>query len=160
MKYRNGGFRILQVYDIEIDKRRDFIMEWKYVKKLVDKTCFENIENTYAIKLPQCLKDLILEYNGGRPNKICFDTKNSKEIVMQGLISYNKDDKGNIYVYDEIFKKGYIPFAITEFGDVICININNQNIELYLHELGDFEFICNDLSEFIKDLDKEDLQDF
>lgn len=34
MKYKNGGFRILQVYDIEIDKRRDFIMEWKYAKKL------------------------------------------------------------------------------------------------------------------------------
>lgn len=58
MKYKNGGFRILQVYDIEIDKRRDFIMESKYAKKLVDKTCFENIENTYTIKLPQYLKDL------------------------------------------------------------------------------------------------------
>ncbi len=33
-------------------------MEWKYAKKLVDKTCFENIENTYTIKLPQYLKDL------------------------------------------------------------------------------------------------------
>ncbi len=28
-------------------------------------------------------------------------------------------------------KRGYIPFAITEFGDVLCIKTNNGCVELY-----------------------------
>lgn len=123
-------------------------MEWKYVKSLKDKTTIECIENIHHIEITQNLKKTILEYNGGRPGKRCFDTKNSKEKVLKSLISYNKEDKGNIFIYDNILKKGYIPFAITEFGDIICIKIKSGIIELYMHEQDEFEYICETLEIF------------
>lgn len=44
-----------------------------------------------------------------------------RERELKSLISYNGKDRENIYIFGDIFKKGYIPFAITEFGDVVCI---------------------------------------
>lgn len=125
-------------------------MEWKYIKPLKDNSIFENIEKTYNVEIPRYLKEIITKYNGGRPERRLFDTQNSKERVLQGLISYNKEDKANIFIYDELLKKGYIPFAITEFGDIICVDNNNQNIELYLHETAGFEKISEKIEEFFK----------
>ena len=124
-------------------------MEWKYVKELKEKNVIEEIEKEYDLEIPKYLKDLIKEYNGGRPEKRLFNTENSKEKVLQGLISFNKEDKANIIIYDDLLKKGYIPFAITEFGDIICINNKDKSVELYLHETGKTENICSDVEEFI-----------
>ena len=128
-------------------------MEWRYVKKLEDESIIKFIEQTYNVEMPQYLKDLIINFNGGRPEKQLFDTENNKEIVLQGLISFNKADKANIFIYEELLKKGYIPFAITEFGDVLCINNENKNIELYIHETDKFENINKDIEEFFYGLE-------
>lgn len=45
-------------------------------------------------------------------------------------------------------KNGYIPFAIAEFGDIICINVKNGNIELYNHEMNEFERVCENIDFF------------
>lgn len=127
-------------------------MEWKYVKPLTDNTVFENIEKTFKLEIPVFLKEIITKYNGGRPKKRLFNSQNSKERVLQCLISFNKEDKANIFIYEELLKKEYIPFAITEFGDLICINNDNKEGELYLHETDVFEFICRDLNTFIENL--------
>ena len=124
-------------------------MEWKYVKPLKDHAIFKNIEKTYNVEIPNYLKELIISFNGGRPEKTLFDTQKSKERVLQGLISFNKEDKANIFIFEELLKKGYIPFAITEFGDVICIKIDNESIELYLHELDKFEYVCDNIEKFL-----------
>ena len=124
-------------------------MEWKYVKPLKDDAIFKNIEKTYNVEIPNYLKELIISFNGGRPEKTLFDTQKSKERVLQGLISFNKEDKANIFIFEELLKKGYIPFAITEFGDVICIKIDNESIELYLHELDKFEYVCDNIEKFL-----------
>ena len=73
---------------------------------------------------------------------------------MKSLLSYNAEDKENVYIFGEIFKKGFIPFAITEFGDVICINCKNENIELYLHELDIFEYISKNIEDFFNILNQ------
>lgn len=125
-------------------------MEWKYVKTLRDNSVFENIEKIYNVEIPTYLKDLITKYNGGRPEKTLFDTQKSKERVLQGLISFNKEDKANIFIYEELLKKGYIPFAVTEFGDVVCINNKNKSVELYLHENETIENICDNIKNFFK----------
>lgn len=125
-------------------------MEWKYIKQLKDKENIREIEIKYNIELPSALKELILSCNGGRPKRNIFNTKNNKEKVMKLLLSYNKDDKENIYSYSDLFYKGYIPFGITEFGDVICINPLNYSIEIYLHELDTFEYICENIETFFK----------
>lgn len=124
-------------------------MKWKYIKKLKDINCITKIENEYNIHIPQTLKDIIINYNGGRPFEKLFKTEKNDEKVIKSLLSYNIDDKENVYIFSEIFEKSFIPFAITEFGDVICINNKNENIELYLHELDTFEYICKNIDEFL-----------
>lgn len=123
-------------------------MEWKYIKTLKDNYIFENIEKTYNVEIPSYLKEIITKYNGGRPERRLFDTQNSKERVLQGLISYNKEDKANIFIYENLLKKGYIPFAITEFGDVVCINNETRCVVLYLHETENFENVCDKINDF------------
>lgn len=127
-------------------------MEWKYIKDLNNGESIENIEQKFDVKIPALLKNIIIKYNGGRPLKNIFDTQHSKEKVFKSLLSYNKQDKENIYLYEELFYRNYIPFAITPSGDVICINKENQSVELYLHESNTFEWICNDISKFINSL--------
>ena len=123
-------------------------MEWKYIKPLKDNSIFENIEKTYNVEIPSYLKEIITKYNGGRPERRLFDTQNSKERVLHGLISFNKEDKANIFIYDDLLKKGYIPFAITEFGDVVCINNETRCVVLYLHETENFENVCDKINVF------------
>ena len=127
-------------------------MEWKYVKQLKDLQAIEKIELMSKIKIPISLKQIIINYNGGRPEKNIFDTKYSKEKVLKSLISYNIDDRENIYIYTNFFDKGLLPFAITEFGDIICLNSKNNEVELYLHELNKCEKICDNILEFIDKL--------
>lgn len=127
-------------------------MEWKYVKSLTDDKSIANIEQKYDVEIPKYLKDIIIKYNGGRPLKNIFNTKNNKEKVFKSLLSYNKEDKENIYIYDDLFYKGYLPFAITPSGDLICINFEKLSVELYLHESDTFEWICNDINNFIDNL--------
>ncbi len=127
-------------------------MNWKYIKKLKGYKSITNIEKKYNINIPNYLKDLIIQYNGGRPEKNIFDTENYKEKVFKCLLSYNKDDRENIYIYNDLFQKNYIPFANTPSGDIICLNIENEKIELYLHEIDKFEFVSNNIEKFIKEL--------
>lgn len=127
-------------------------MEWKYIKPLKELKNIEHIENTYNVHIPQYLKSIILKYNGGRPERKCFDTQNYKEKVLKSMLSYNKEDKENIYMFDDMFSKGYIPFAITEFGDLICIDNKNGNIKLYMHEQDVFEYICEKIKNFFEKL--------
>lgn len=124
-------------------------MEWKYVKPLKNMNSITQIECKYKVQIPQALKNMIIKYNGGRPEKRLFYTDKHTEKVMKSLLSYNTEDKENIYFFSEIFEKGFIPFAITEFGDTICINNQNKNVELYLHETDSFEYICKDVEDFI-----------
>ena len=127
-------------------------MEWKYIEKLEDKNSISKIEKEYKIELPKLLKQLIIQYNGGKPVENVFVTEKNKEKLIQTLISYNKKDKVNIYVYNNFFEYGYIPFAIAEFGDIICINVKNGNVVLYNHELDEFERVCESIDVFFKSL--------
>ena len=129
-------------------------MEWKYVKTLKDNSVFENIEKIYNVEIPTYLKELITKYNGGKPENTVFDTQQSKEKVLQRLISFNKEDKANIFIYEELLKQGYIPFAITEFGDIVCIKVENSNIELYIQEQDKFEYVCKSIDLFFDKLYK------
>ena len=131
-------------------------MEYKYVKELEDVNNIKEIEEKYKVQIPQTLKDIIIKNNGGRPIANIFLTNNKKEKMIKTLLSYNKEDKENVYIFTELFEKGYIPFAIAEFGDVICVNSINDHVELYNHETDKMESICENVSTFF-DILKSDV---
>lgn len=127
-------------------------MEWKYVKNINENEIVE-VEKKYNINLPESLKNIILKYNGGRPDRRIFDTATSKERVIKSLISYSDKDKENIHIFSDFFKRGYIPFAITPFGDVLCMK-KGEKIYILMHETDEFDYVCNNLDEFFKKLYK------
>ena len=67
---------------------------------------------------------------------------------MKSLLSYNVEDKENVYFFSDIFERNFIPFAIDGFGNVICINNKNRNVELYNHEMDRFEYVCENIEDF------------
>ena len=127
-------------------------MEWKYVKNINENEIAE-VEKKYNINLPESLKNVILKYNGGRPDRRIFDTITSKERVIKSLISYSDKDKENIHIFSDFFKIGYIPFAITPFGDVLVMK-KDEKIYIWMHETDEFDYVCNNLDEFFKKLYK------
>lgn len=122
-------------------------MDWKYVKTIKEDK-LSKAEESLNIKLSKELRNIILKYNNGRPERTCFDTKTEQGKMLKKILSYNEEDKDNVYVFSELIDKGYIPFAITEFGDVICES-KEQAIYLYKHELDEFDYIAENVEEFI-----------
>lgn len=122
-------------------------MDWKYVKTISESELLK-AENKLNIKLSTKLREVILNYNNGRPERNCFNTKTEQCKTIKKLLSYNKDDKDNVYIFSDLTEKGYIPFAITEFGDVVC-EYKQQTIYLYKHELEEFEYLSTNIEEFI-----------
>lgn len=124
-------------------------MDWKYVKT-IKKDKLSKAEESLNIKLSKELRNIILQYNNGRPERTCFDTKTEQGKVLKKILSYNEEDKDNVYMFIDLIYKGYIPFAITEFGDVICES-KEQAIYLYKHELDEFEYVAENVEEFINE---------
>lgn len=124
-------------------------MEWKYVKTISESKLLE-VETRLGVKLSQELSGIMLKYNNGRPERNCFDTKTEQRMTIKKILSYNEEDKDNVYIFRDLIDKGYIPFAITEFGDIICES-KEKTVYLYLHELNKFEYVAINVEEFINE---------
>lgn len=125
-------------------------MDWKYVKEIEENNLSE-VEKKFNIKISPKLKEVILHFNNGRPQKTCFDIVSEQGKEFKKMLSFNKEDKDSIYVFSELIDRGYIPFAITEFGDVLC-EYKDEKIYLYLHELDKFEFVADNVEKYINEI--------
>lgn len=126
-------------------------MNWRYVKPTTIEK-IQAVEKEYSIQLPKDLKDLILQYNNGRPEKSSFMV-NGKERVFKKLLSYNREDNENIYPYIDILRKvdnDLFPIASDPGGNFICII--RSKIVYWNHEYQKYEFICDSISLFLNSL--------
>ena len=123
-------------------------MNWKYVKATsLDK--IQAVEKEYDVSLPNDLINLLLESNNGRPEKSLFQVVGT-ERVFKKLLSYNKEDRENIYPYIEILKnedKKLFPIASDPFGNFICLF--EGKIVFWEHETARKQYICDTITEFI-----------
>lgn len=130
-------------------------LQWKYVKGTICREEIELVEERFGA-LPSDIKETILQYNGGRPNKKVFKTKRNTERIFNSLISFNKLDKGNIFITIECLinelPKKVIPVGTDPFGNYICVqkSMNKSRIIFWNHENGETEDICDDFTQLLE----------
>lgn len=125
-------------------------LDWRFVSNLNDFENVDKFEQENGIKFPLDLKNTIKKYNAGQPSKPIFDTDKSTGCVFGALLSFNKSDSDNIYVYYPIIKsenESLIPFAIDPFGNFLCVL--NGNIILWDHETNSTEFVASSFTELL-----------
>ena len=130
---------------------------WKYGKKIKDIKLISKFEKEFNIKFPNDYKQLIKENNDASPSKYIFDTDREKEKVFGHLLSFNSDDKANIWFYndkthDYSISDKYIAFAADPFGNKICFEKKTLKVVIEDHETGRIDFVSNSFSEFIDSL--------
>jgi len=129
-------------------------LKWSYVKPLKEQDLISNFEKAHNLKIPKDLKQCIFINNGGRPNLNVFDTAKTGERVFKTLLSFNEDDTENIYKIFPIFGNNtqLLPFASDPSGNFICVNLQTNNIVLWLHETNEKELIASSFEEFLDKL--------
>ncbi len=130
-------------------------MEWLYGDKLESVELIKEFEEQINYKFSKDFKNFILENNGACPFPNTFDGKVSKENVFDHLMSFNKDDKGNIW--NANFKSDYksdkyIIFGICSFGDFLCFDRKTNNVIYLEHETMKTEEIASTFTKFINSL--------
>lgn len=130
------------------------------------KTTIEELSQTekiLSVCFPNKYKEIVLEFNGASTLQNCWNLPNGEEKVFDRLLSFNKDDKENIYFALETFQekgtKRLIPFASDPFGNDICFDYSTSNtnpsIVFHDHERAyeddayNGEFVCSSFDEFL-----------
>lgn len=129
------------------------LSEWARVKPLVDKNSVDKFEEKYDLSLPEDFKKCVIENNGGRPRPNSIETEDGNEFDVKALLSYNEDDKENIYkiidYFISVFLGKLIPFASDSAGNYYCFK--NKKVVLWTQD-NDIIFVCNSFSDFTKKL--------
>ena len=129
-------------------------MEWKFIKELKNIESISEFEKIAGVKLSTKYKEFIKEYNGARPSKKAFKTEKKVEHVIKGFLSFNKEDKENIFqVYEWnknfIDEEEYFAIANDPFGNYI-ISDKRGKIYYFEHEAGNIEFVADSFEKFIE----------
>lgn len=123
---------------------------WKYVKPLEDSRSVEKYLDKYKITLPKDIISVLTESNGGRPqpnNSII--TESQKEYVFKALLSYNKNDRENIYnIYPALFENTSLyPIGSDTAGNFLCFDTDSKKYVLWIrdenHETAYIETVTN-----------------
>lgn len=135
-----------------IDK--EIFMEWKYVKPLSSTENINEFESLVKYSLPDEFKNCILCNNGGRPSKKVFDTDTQKERAIKSFLSFNKEDKETVWKIQDWNREDlsgkYVAFAIDNFGNLVCFEINSNKIVFFNHENGKIEQIADNFINFME----------
>lgn len=127
-------------------------IQWKRGSQISDETIV-NAELAYGISLPQDIKDIVKNYNNGRPSVSTFDSPIAKEHEVKKLLSFKEEDVENIYKVKNILSSvdvALFPIAIDSAGNIICLK--NGKIVYWLHETDEVLTLADSFSEFLSHL--------
>jgi len=134
------------------------------------------VESRLGISLPDDFKDHYLEYNGGVPQRSCWEYMEGEyyEIADFKPIKYSSSDEESLSIYDtvegtytkyledKLIDKDYLPFANDWGGNYFCINLKNNNIIFYAMDtdVKPIKILTNGFTNFLENLvrceDEED----
>lgn len=131
-------------------------MRWRYVKKLTSVKLIDEFERLVKYKFCESFRKSVLNNNGGRPSKNCFLKEKSEERVLKSFLSFNKEDKENVwYMFEWLekeIKKKYIPFAIDNFGNLVCFDKSNDKIVFVNNDNMSVQIVADTFDDFLKTL--------
>ena len=123
---------------------------WDFVKPLNSPDVLEAFEHRYLHKIPDALKALILEHNGGYPDRYVFD-RPQKGMVFSNLLSFNEESVESVYLYLPLFEfKGGItalPFAKDGFGNLLCEA--DGKIFFWSHETDELDPVAESIDDLL-----------
>lgn len=113
--------------------------EFKYVVKVKSTNSLNDFEKLIGIKLPKFLAELILNNNYGYPVKKTFEGDDFS-FSIKCLLSLNKEDEENLFDFyrttrdiSEEIGLNFIPFAVDDYGNLICF-VPNTDFVVYIDE--------------------------
>lgn len=128
-------------------------MEWKYVKELKSVDLIDDYECLVNYVFCYSFRKCVTAHNGGRPSKRIFDTDKAKKRELKSFLSFNKEDKETVWKIFEWNKEEltdkYVPFAIDNFGNLICFDAHNDKIVFVNQEDMSVETISNTFPDFM-----------
>lgn len=141
-------------------------LEWEFVQPLKSVDLIDEFEQKVKFKFPESFRNLVISSNAGYPNKYVFDTDVSEEEVFDSLLSFNHEDKCNVFdFYDgssddfEELGKTYVQFACGGFGDPIAFDPETGHVICVDHETLEIKLIAETFDEFLgklRDCDDEE----
>ncbi len=124
--------------------------------KAIDVEAIDNLQAICGLFLPKDYTSFLKEFNGGIPEPNIFEKEGKKEVSLSvntffgiGLDSIN-DICIQLNELKERIPQGCLPIARAEGGDILCLNLANDNygqIFLWEHER---ELECNSISNMEK----------
>jgi hypothetical protein len=111
-------------------------------------------EQDYNLKLPESYRNIMLEYNGGYPEKTYF---------QGGIVYFDPIKYGNTTLEKMIdgmqgfLPKGAFPFADYS-GQSLCISLNKTDYGAiyFLDETGEYDKVCDSFEQFLEELSDEE----
>lgn len=125
---------------------------WRHATPICDELISE-VEGMYGIQIPDDLKFIIKEGNGGVPSKRLFDDEKAKAHEMKTLLSYYRSDMENVYSSFKVLKEidsKLIPFANDPAGNLICYD--GSKVVYWNHETDEIETVADSISSFFAKL--------
>ena len=134
-------------------------LQWEFGIPLKNVGSIDAFEDKVGFRFPQSFRELVIANNAGYPNKDVFDTDNEEGRTFHSLLSFNREDKDNIFDYydwsTEDFEElgwQYIEFASSCFGDPIAFDPRTGHIIFVDHETLNTELIAETFDEFLENL--------
>lgn len=123
---------------------------WDFTEPLNSMDVLDAFERRYLHTIPDALKSLILEHNGGYPSKGIFD-KPQKGMVFSNLLSFNEGSADGVHLYLPSFESEggitALPFATDGFGNLIC-EVDGR-IFFWRHETEELDPVAESIDELL-----------
>lgn len=119
---------------------------------------YDRFVRKYHLNLPSLYKEIMLTYNGGYPEKPCFeeDSIYFTPIIDDDFDMYRLLDVSGI----DYLKLGLYPFCDGSADASFCIGLDNEKLGkiFFINEMGEYKKVKDSLEEFIDSLE-EDYED-
>ena len=95
----------------------------------------EQLEQEIGAALPESLRSILLDYNGGRPTPKTFEVQGHPERLFDIQLFYGVTGEiecenvgWNFWEFHELSDRGLIPFARTDTGDQLLVDLQDGSV--------------------------------